>query len=164
MCLLGILALWAFVWFGVFPWHKPLPPLLGVFMSFLACSSSSEQRGPYFQELCVCVGHREGISQEGHPSLDRCHGLLEQGIYLSLFMRLELRSHILLIPPASHAARKVLRSRNSNSPSSSSLSFSGIQLWGELIFTCCISCGAVGCDSWRRRRLFFFIPPPPVFP
>lgn len=84
-------------------------------------------------------------------------GCCKQWISFSLFMCLELRVHVLLIQPASHAARKVLSSRNSYSPCPLSLSFSLshiLQLQRELIFTCSISCGAVGCDSWRRRRLF----------
>lgn len=41
------------------------------------------------------------------------------------------------------------------SPLPLSHTFSGIlQLQWELIFTCSIGCGAVGCDSWRWRQIF----------
>lgn len=85
-------------------------------------------------------------------------GCWKQCIYLSLFMCLELRARVLLIQLASHATRKVLSSRNAYSPSPLSLSHSSLsgilQPQRELIFTCSISCGAVGCDNWRWRRLF----------
>lgn len=70
----------------------------------------------------MAIGHREGRSLRGRPSLGLPHGLLEAVDLFELIYVPGAESPCLLIQPASHAARKVLSSRNSYSPSPLSLS------------------------------------------
>lgn len=109
----------------------------------------------------MAVGHREGRSRWGHPSLGLPHGLLRAADRFEFIYVPGVESPCFAYStsfPRCQEGAKQQKFMFTLSPLPLSHTFSGIlQLQRELIFTCSISCGAVGCDSWRWRLFSPFL-------
>lgn len=105
-------------------------------------------------------GPSEGRSQRGHPS-GLPHGLLKAVDLFELIYVPGVESLCFAYStsfPRCQEGAKQQKFIFTLSPFPFSHTFSGIlQLQRELIFTCSISCGAVGCDSWRWRLFSPFL-------